>query len=40
MTKQVTIEMSDEKWETHFKAVGEIIGIATFLEANVEVEEV
>ena len=32
--------MSDEKWETHFKAVGEIIGIATFLEADVEVEEV
>jgi len=40
MTKQVTIEMSDEKWDKHFQAVGEIIGIATFLEANIEVEEV
>lgn len=40
MTKQITIEMSEEKWNTHFNAVGEITGIATFLEANVSVEEV
>lgn len=40
MTKQITIEMSDEKWEKHFNVVGEIIGAAHFLEANIEVEEV
>lgn len=40
MTKQIRIELSDDKYKTHFQAVGEIIGIATFLEANIEVEEV
>lgn len=40
MTKQIRIELSDDKYARHFRQVGEIIGIATFLEADVEVEEV
>lgn len=40
MTKQLIIEVSDEKWDAHFQAVGDIIGAATFLEANIQIEEV
>lgn len=40
MTKQIVIEISDSKWDAHFQAVGDIIGAATFLEANIQVEDV
>ena len=40
MTKQIIIEVSDDKWDTYMSVVGEIIGAAHFIEANVQVEEV
>lgn len=40
MTKQIIIEVSDDKWHSHMKIVGEIIGAAHFLEADVQIEEV
>lgn len=40
MTKQLIIEVSDEKWDAHLQAIGDIIGAATFLEANIQIEEV
>jgi hypothetical protein len=40
VTKQIIIEFSDDKWDTHMDVVGEIIGAADFIEANVQVEKV
>lgn len=40
MTKQITIEIPDETYHTHFRTVGEIIGAAHFLDAVVQIEEV
>jgi ABC-type uncharacterized transport system ATPase subunit len=38
--KRIIIEVSDEKFDQYTREVGEIIGIATFIEADVRVEAV
>lgn len=40
MSKQIVIEVSDEKYAKHPLVVGAILGDATFLDAKVRVEDV
>lgn len=40
MSKQIVIEMSDARYKEFQREVGEIIGIATYIEAGVEIQEV
>jgi hypothetical protein len=40
LTKQIIIEISDEKFDQYTREVGEIVGIASFIEAEVLVKEV
>lgn len=37
MSKQIVIEMSDARYEEFQREVGEIIGIATYVEADVKI---
>lgn len=40
MSKQITIEVSDDKYAQHQLVIGAILGDATFLDAKVRVEDV
>lgn len=40
MTKQITIEVSDENYKAYSNVVAEIIGAATYIEAVIEIQEV
>lgn len=40
MTKQIIVEMSDARYKEFAREVGEIVGIATYIEANVEIQGV
>lgn len=39
MRKVITITLSDEKCAEFYREVGEIVGIATYLEAQVEIRD-
>lgn len=40
MSKQIVIEVSDEKYAKHALVVGAIVGDASFLEAKVRIKDV
>jgi len=40
VSKQITIEVSDDKYDSHPLVVGAILGDATFLDAKVRVEDI
>lgn len=40
MTKQITIEVSDAKYDAFPQIIGSIVGDATYLEAAIEIQEV
>lgn len=39
MTKQIIVEMSDARYKEFSREVGEIVGIATFIEADVQIRD-